>query len=77
MGFLRSVVDSIFKAHNWSQSAMLNKLAQAGALHATESDRHTKKVSVSGVHHRMIRVKWSALLPDDNQIGEHVIKPVE
>lgn len=40
-------------------------MAEAGALHATEEDRHTKKVSVEGVKHRMVCIKWSAILPED------------
>ena len=62
VGFLRSTVDTIFKRKRWNPSALLNKLAAAGALHATEEDRYTKKVSVSGVQHRMICVKWSAIM---------------
>jgi hypothetical protein len=63
VGFLRSTVESVFKARRWSTTAVLNKLAAAGALHATESDRHTKKVSLGGGQHRMVCVKWSVLLP--------------
>lgn len=66
VGFLRSAVDAIFTAKKWSQTAVLDKIAEAGALHATEDNRHTKKVRVEGVTHRMVCVKWSALFPDDD-----------
>lgn len=67
VGFLRSTIDSVFSKKKWNQTAVLNKMAEAGVLHATEADRHTKKVSVEGIKHRMICIKWSALLPDDNK----------
>jgi hypothetical protein len=65
VGFLRSTVEAVFRPRRWSQTAVLNKMAEAGALYATEGDRHTKKVSVGGVKHRMVCVKWSALFPDE------------
>lgn len=65
IGFMRATLDTIFARRKWNQTAILNKLAEAGVLHATESDRHTKKVSVEGIKHRMVCVKWSALFPDD------------
>jgi hypothetical protein len=65
VGFLRSTVDAVFKARKWNPTAVLNKLAEAGVLYATETGRHTKKVSIEGVKHRLVCVKWSALLPDD------------
>jgi len=66
VAFLRRTVEDLFKTRKWNTTAVLNKLSTAGALHATEKDRHTKKVSVGGVYHRMICVKWSAIFPDDN-----------
>jgi hypothetical protein len=66
VGFLRSTVESVFKSRKWNPTAVLNKLAEAGALYKTEKDRHTKKVCIEKVTHRMICVKWSALLPEDN-----------
>jgi len=65
VAFLRRTVEDLFKTRKWNTTAVLNKLSTAGALHATEKDRHTKKVSVGGVYHRMICVKWSAIFPDD------------
>jgi hypothetical protein len=65
VGFLRSTVEAIFKPRKWNVTALLDKLADAGALYATEKGRHTKKVTAGGVKHRMVCVKWSALLPDD------------
>ena len=67
VAFLRRTVDDLFKTRKWNTTAVLNKLLTAGALHATEKDRHTKKVSVGGVYHRMICVKWSSIFPDDNR----------
>jgi hypothetical protein len=67
VGFLRSTVDAAFKAHRWNQTAMLNKLSEAGTLHGAEKDRHTKKVSIEGVKHRMVCIKWSTLFPDDSR----------
>ena len=66
VGFLRSTVEAVCKARRWNATTVLNKLAAAGVLHATERDRHTKKVSVEGMQHRMVCVKWSALLHDDD-----------
>ncbi|HEX8369797.1 MAG TPA: DUF927 domain-containing protein [Pyrinomonadaceae bacterium] len=68
VGFLRSTVDAVFSKRKWNQTAVLNKMAESGALHATETDRHTKKVSVEGIKYRMVCFKWSSLLPDDNQL---------
>lgn len=65
VGFLRSTVEAVFKARKWNVTALLDKLADAEALYATERGRHTKKVTAGGVKHRMVCVKWSALLPDD------------
>jgi hypothetical protein len=65
VGFLRSTVDSVFKSRKWNSTAVLNKLSEAGALFLTEKDRHTKKVCFEGVTHRMVCVKWSAILPED------------
>jgi hypothetical protein len=65
VGFLRSTIETVFRQRKWNVTAVLNKMAEAGILHATEGDRHTKKVSVEGVKHRMICVKWAALLPED------------
>jgi hypothetical protein len=65
VGFLRSTVDSALRPYKWSQTFILNMMAEAGVLYATEEDRHTKKVSVEGVKHRMVCVKWTALLPED------------
>jgi hypothetical protein len=61
VGFLRSTVEAVFKPRRWHQTALLNKLSEAGALLVTEGDRHSKKVSVGGIKHRMVCVKWSAL----------------
>jgi hypothetical protein len=65
VGFLRSTIETVFKAHKWRPTPILNKLAAAGALLTTERNRHTRKVSVGNVQHRMVCVKWSSLLPDD------------
>lgn len=65
VGFLRSTVEAVFRQRKWNATAVLNKMAEAGVLHATEGDRHTKKVSVEGVKHRMVCVRWSAILPED------------
>ncbi|MDT5061153.1 MAG: putative primase/helicase [Acidobacteriota bacterium] len=65
VGFLRSTIETVFRQRKWNVTAALNKMAEAGILHATEGDRHTKKVSVEGVKHRMICIKWAAILPED------------
>jgi hypothetical protein len=65
VGFLRSTVDTVFLMRKWNPTAVLNKLAEAGVLYATEKGRHTKKVSIEGVKHRIVCVKWSAILPED------------
>lgn len=61
VAFLRSTLDAVFRPYKWGQTGILNKLAEAGVLSATEEDRHTKKVCVGGLKHRMVCVKWSAL----------------
>lgn len=66
VGFLRSTIETVFKAYKWRPTPILNKLAAAGALLTTEKNRHTRKVSVGNVQHRMVCVKWSSLLPDDD-----------
>lgn len=66
VGFLRSTLEAVLRARNWSPTVVLDKLAAAGALLTTEGERHSKKVSVQGVQHRMICIKWSALLPHEN-----------
>lgn len=65
VGFLRKTIDKVFEAKKWNSWTILNKMAEAGAFHSSDKDRHTKKVRVEGVAHRMVCVKWSALLPDD------------
>jgi hypothetical protein len=65
VGFLRTTIDLIFKSYKWNLNAVLTKLAEAGVLCSTEKDRHTKKVSVEGINHRMVCIKWSAILPED------------
>jgi hypothetical protein len=65
VAFLRSALEAVFEKRRWNVTAVLNKMAEAGVLYATEGDRHTKKVSVEGVKHRMICVKWSRIFPDD------------
>jgi uncharacterized protein (DUF927 family) len=67
VGFLRTTLDAIFAKRKWNQTAILNKLSESGALTSTEADRHTKKVSIAGVKHRMVCLKWSSLLPDDSK----------
>lgn len=66
VGFLRGTVEAVLKARRWNVTAALDKLWAAGALLTTEKDRYTKKVFAGGVQHRMVCVKWSALLPDDH-----------
>lgn len=65
VGFLRNTIEAIFKTHKWRITPILNKLMAAGVLLTTEKNRHTRKVSVGNVQHRMVCVKWSSLLPDD------------
>ncbi|HEY0319470.1 MAG TPA: DUF927 domain-containing protein [Pyrinomonadaceae bacterium] len=65
VGFLRSTLEMIFRTRKWNQTTMLNKMAEAGVVHTTEGDRHTKKVTFEGIKHRMVCVKWSALFPGD------------
>jgi putative DNA primase/helicase len=65
VGFLRSTVEAVFRQRKWSVTAVLNKMAEAGVLYATEEDRHTKKISVGGVKHRMVCVKWQAIFPGE------------
>lgn len=71
IGFLRSTLDAVFKLRKWNTNTILNKMADAGVLLATENDRHTKKVGIEGIKHRMICVKWGALLPDDQPSDVH------
>jgi hypothetical protein len=66
IGFMRSALDTVFIRHKWNQTMILNKMSEAGVLHSTEADRHTKKVTIGGVKHRLVCIKWSAILPDDN-----------
>jgi hypothetical protein len=66
VGFLRSTIDSVFRTQRWKTTTILNKLADAGMLCATEDDRYTKKVSIEGVKHRMVCIKWGDLFPDDS-----------
>jgi putative DNA primase/helicase len=66
VGFLRSTIDAVFRQRKWNQTAMLSKMAEAGILLATEKDRFTRKVVIEGVKHRLVCVKWSALLPEDS-----------
>lgn len=72
VGFLRSTIEAAFKQRKWNMTAVLNKMAEAGVLHAPEGDRHTKKVSVEGVKHRMVCIKWSALLPEDTNTVDNL-----
>jgi hypothetical protein len=65
VGYLRSTVDTVFKSHKWNSTSMLNKMAEAKVIFMTEDDRHTKKISVGGVKHRMVCIKWSAVFPED------------
>jgi uncharacterized protein (DUF927 family) len=65
VGFLRKTIDNVFLPKKWNQTAILNKMSEAGVLYSTERNRHTKKVMIDGVTHRMICIKWSAILPDD------------
>jgi hypothetical protein len=65
VGYLRDTIDSIFKARKWKVTAVLNKLTAVDVLLATEKERHTKKVSLEGVQHRLVCVRWAALFTDD------------
>lgn len=65
VGFTRSALDAVFSKRRWNQNAILQKLAEAKLILSTEADRHTKKVTYGGVTHRLVCIKWSALLPDD------------
>lgn len=65
VAFLRSTLEAVCRPRKWNSTALLNKMAAAGMLLATESDRHTRKVGFDGVKHRMVCIKWSAILPDD------------
>jgi hypothetical protein len=66
VAFTRSVVEAVFQKRKWNATALLNKLVDAGALLTTEKDRHTKRVSVDGVQHRMVCIKWVGLFPNDD-----------
>jgi hypothetical protein len=70
VAFTRSAIDVVFQKRKWNSTAVLNKLAEAGVIVATEKDRHTKKVSVEGVKHRMVCIKWGALFPEDSKDRE-------
>jgi hypothetical protein len=65
VGFTRAALDAVFSKNRWNLTAILQKMAEAKVLIATETDRFTKKVTFAGVKHRLVCVKWSALLPDD------------
>ena len=65
VGFTRGTLDTVFSRRRWNQTAILQKMSEAGFLLSTETDRYTKKVSFGGAQHRLVCVKWSALLPDD------------
>lgn len=65
VAFLRDTFDAVCRRHKWNPTASLNKLAEAHALVTTESDRHTKRVSVGRIKHRMICVKWPFLFPEN------------
>jgi len=65
VAFMRSTIEVIFKQRKWNATAVLNKMAEAQMLHGAEEDRYTKKISVEGVKHRMVCVKWTAILPED------------
>jgi hypothetical protein len=52
---------SCLKGRKWNATALLNKMAKARVICGAEKERHTKKVSVEGVKHRMICIKCSAL----------------
>lgn len=65
VGFTRSALDKIFAKHRWNQNTILQKLSEAKMLISTEADRYTKKVTFGGAKHRLVCIKWSALLPDD------------
>ena len=65
VGFLRSTVEMAFRPRKWNQTAILNGMAEAGALRTTEDDRHTKKVTFEGIKHRLVCVKWSSLFAGD------------
>ena len=66
VAFLRDTFDAVCHRHKWNPTAALNKLAEAHALVTTESDRHTKRVSVGRIKHRMICVKWTLLFPENS-----------
>lgn len=70
VGFLASTVDAVFRRHNLNRFTVLNRMTETGLLHATENYRHTKKVGVGGLKHRMVCVKWSALFPEDPAAGQ-------
>jgi len=67
VAFTRSAVEAVFGKRKWNTTAVLNKLAEAGAIISTEKERHTKKVSIDGIQHRMICFRWSALFPNDGE----------
>lgn len=65
VAFTRSVVENVFGRRKWNTTAILNKLMEAGTIVATEKDRHTKKVSIDGLQHRMVCIRWNSLFPTD------------
>jgi hypothetical protein len=65
VAFMRSTLDVVFQKRKWNSTALLNKMAEAGIIITTEKERHTKKVSVDGIQHRMVCIKWAALFPND------------
>ena len=65
VGFMRNTLDGIFGKYRWNQTAVLQKMSEAGVLISTEADRFTKKVTHFGVKHRLVCVKWSSILPDE------------
>jgi putative DNA primase/helicase len=64
IGFTRTSLDAVFLKRRWNQNTILQKLSESRALLLTEADRYTKKVTFGGVKHRLVCIKWSALLPD-------------
>lgn len=77
VGFLRNTIDVAFRSRKWNTTALLNKMAAAGVLLTTEHDRFTKKVCCEGVKHRMVCIKWAALLPEDSHPSGHESERVD
>ncbi len=63
--FLRKTIDKAFAPKKWNSWTILNKMGEAEVIHSAEKDRHTRKIRVEGIPHRMVCVKWSALFPND------------